>query len=75
MESNNICLEITQSFDLNNIISIEAEMLKENEIDLIIIYELNNAVWRNKKALPLMKMINCNYRSVLVVHFYFYYII
>ncbi|HBG1272758.1 TPA: hypothetical protein KPG74_000360 [Clostridioides difficile] len=45
-------LEITRSFDLDNLICTATEILEENEIDLIIIDEGNNLVWRNKKSTP-----------------------
>ncbi len=72
---NNKHLEITRSFDLDNLICTATEILKDNEIDLIITDEKNNVVWRNEKALPSKRMLNYNYRSVLRIHFYFYYII
>lgn len=46
---NNKHLEITRSFDLDNLICTATEILKDNEIDLIIIDEKNNVVWRNEK--------------------------
>ncbi|HBG7357129.1 TPA: hypothetical protein KRD56_000012 [Clostridioides difficile] len=45
-------LEITRSFDLDNLICTATEILEENEIDLIIIDEGNNLVWRNEKSTP-----------------------
>ncbi|VFC53482.1 Uncharacterised protein [Clostridioides difficile] len=48
----NMQLEVTRSFDLDNLICTAAEILKENEIDLIIIDEKNNIVWKNKKSTP-----------------------
>ncbi len=71
-EVNNKQLEITRSFDLDNLICTATEILKDNEIDLIIIDEVNNVVWRNEKALLLMRMLSYNYRSVLPIHFYFF---
>ncbi|MFN1912661.1 hypothetical protein ACK2IE_04430 [Clostridioides difficile] len=70
-EVNNKQLEITRSFDLDNLICTATEILKDNEIDLIITNEVNNVVWRNEKALPSKRMLSYSYRSVLVVHFYF----
>ncbi|VIG63867.1 Uncharacterised protein [Clostridioides difficile] len=49
---NNKHLEITRSFDLDNLICTATEILKDNEIDLIIIDEKNNVVWRNEKSTP-----------------------
>ncbi|HBE9816202.1 hypothetical protein ACEI86_10560 [Clostridioides difficile] len=49
---NNKQLEITRSFDLDNLICTATEILKDNEIDLIIIDEGNNVVWRSKKSTP-----------------------
>ncbi|HDZ5451401.1 TPA: hypothetical protein RTK55_001699 [Clostridioides difficile] len=49
---NNKQLEITRSFDLDNLICTATEILKDNEIDLIIIDEKNNVVWRNEKSTP-----------------------
>ena len=49
---NNKHLEITRSFDLDNLICTETEILKDNEIDLIITDEKNNVVWRNEKSTP-----------------------
>ncbi|HBF0730927.1 TPA: hypothetical protein KNO10_004183 [Clostridioides difficile] len=49
---NNNQLEITRSFDLDNLICTATEILEENEIDLIITYEVNNVVWRNEKSTP-----------------------
>lgn len=71
-EVNNKQLEITRSFDLDNLICTATEILEDIEIDLIIIDEKNNVVWRNEKALPLMRMLSYNYRSVLRIHFYFF---
>ncbi|HBF6285593.1 TPA: hypothetical protein KOS78_000579, partial [Clostridioides difficile] len=39
---NNKKLEITRSFDLDNLICTATEILKDNEIDLIITDEVNN---------------------------------
>ncbi|HBF6135848.1 TPA: hypothetical protein KOS69_003927 [Clostridioides difficile] len=50
--ANNKQLEITRSFDLDNLICTATEILKDNEIDLIIIDEKNNVVWRNEKSTP-----------------------
>ncbi|EIS9447340.1 TPA: hypothetical protein KRH68_004193 [Clostridioides difficile] len=49
---NNNQLEITRSFDLDNLICTATEILKDNEIDLIIIDEKNNVVWKNEKSTP-----------------------
>ncbi|MER0279718.1 hypothetical protein ABRY18_05915 [Clostridioides difficile] len=49
---NNKQLELTRSFDLDNLICTATEILEENEIDLIIIDEENNVVWRNEKSTP-----------------------
>ncbi|MFG0826083.1 hypothetical protein [Clostridioides difficile] len=49
---NNKQLEITRSFELDNLICTATEILKDNEIDLIITDEVNNAVWRNEKSTP-----------------------
>ncbi|HFL3152521.1 TPA: hypothetical protein ACG3KV_000800 [Clostridioides difficile] len=49
---NNKKLEITRSFDLDNLICTATEILKDNEIDLIITDEKNNVVWRNEKSTP-----------------------
>ncbi|MCC0633624.1 hypothetical protein KGF48_14335 [Clostridioides sp. ZZV15-6388] len=49
---NNKQLEITRSFDLDNLIYTATEILKENEIDLIITDEKNNVVWRSEKSTP-----------------------
>ncbi|HHN8469268.1 hypothetical protein ACWJVF_02985 [Clostridioides difficile] len=49
---NNKKLEITRSFDLDNLICTTTEILKDNEIDLIIVDEGNNVVWRNEKSTP-----------------------
>ncbi|MBY2478637.1 hypothetical protein KWV16_17345 [Clostridioides difficile] len=49
---NNKQLEITRSFDLDNLICTATEILKDNEIDLIIIDEKNRVVWRNEKSTP-----------------------
>lgn len=49
---NNNQLEVTRSFDLDNLICTVTEILEENEIDLIIIDEGNNIVWRNEKSTP-----------------------
>ncbi|HBF4605156.1 TPA: hypothetical protein KOP39_002338 [Clostridioides difficile] len=49
---NNKQLEITRSFDLNNLICTATEILKDNEIDLMITDEKNNIVWRNEKSTP-----------------------
>ncbi|MGX9755755.1 hypothetical protein ACWYRQ_05745 [Clostridioides difficile] len=49
---NNKQLEITRSFDLDNLICTAKEILEENEIDLIITDEGNNVVWRNEKSTP-----------------------
>ncbi|UWD47180.1 hypothetical protein NYR90_11560 [Clostridioides difficile] len=45
-------LEITRSFDLDNLICTAKEILEENEIDLIIVDEQNSVVWRNEKSTP-----------------------
>ncbi|MFL8710131.1 hypothetical protein Q3304_05160 [Clostridioides sp. GD02377] len=45
-------LEITRSFDLDNLICTATEILKDNKIDLIIIDEENSIVWRNEKSTP-----------------------
>ncbi|MCC0658299.1 hypothetical protein IC175_17220, partial [Clostridioides sp. ES-S-0123-01] len=42
----------TRSFDLDNLIFTATEILEENEIDLIIIDEVNNIVWKNEKSTP-----------------------
>ncbi|HGM3507142.1 TPA: hypothetical protein ACKOR7_001717 [Clostridioides difficile] len=49
---NNKQLEITRSFDLDNLICTATEILEDIEIDLIIIDEKNNVVWRNEKSTP-----------------------
>ena len=49
---NNKHLEITRSFDLDNLICTATEILEDIEIDLIIIDEKNNVVWRNEKNTP-----------------------
>lgn len=49
---NNKQLEITRSFDLDNLICTAKEILKDIEIDLIITDEKNNVVWRNEKSTP-----------------------
>ncbi|MGO0903559.1 hypothetical protein ACYZFO_10620 [Clostridioides difficile] len=49
---NNKQLEITRSFDLDNLICTATEILEENEIDLIITDEQNSIVWRNEKSTP-----------------------
>ncbi|UDN58219.1 hypothetical protein [Clostridioides sp. ES-S-0010-02] len=49
---NNKQLELTRSFDLDNLICTATEILKDNKIDLIIIDEVNNIVWRNEKSTP-----------------------
>ena len=49
---NNKHLEITRSFDLDNLICTATEILKDNEIDLMITDEINNLVWRNEKSTP-----------------------
>ncbi|HBG3843367.1 TPA: hypothetical protein KQC25_002146 [Clostridioides difficile] len=49
---NNKQLEITRSFELDNLICAATEILEENEIDLIITDEVNNVVWRNEKSTP-----------------------
>ncbi|HBG2115624.1 hypothetical protein ACRVX5_07540 [Clostridioides difficile] len=49
---NNNQLEITRSFDLDNLICTATEILKDNEIDLIIIDEKNEVIWRNEKSTP-----------------------
>ncbi|HBE8754123.1 TPA: hypothetical protein KO286_001044 [Clostridioides difficile] len=49
---NNKHLEITRSFDLDNLICTATEILKDNEIDLMITDEKNNVVWRNEKSTP-----------------------
>ncbi|MER0283790.1 hypothetical protein ABRY17_07800 [Clostridioides difficile] len=49
---NNKQLEITRSFDLDNLICTATEILKDNKIDLIIIDEKNKVVWRNEKSTP-----------------------
>lgn len=51
-EVNNKQLEITRSFDLDNLICTATEILEDIEIDLIIIDEKNNVVWRNEKSTP-----------------------
>ncbi|EML6498780.1 hypothetical protein [Clostridioides difficile] len=51
-EVNNKQLEITRSFDLDNLICTATEILEKNEIDLIIIDEKNNVVWKNEKSTP-----------------------
>ncbi|HBF8942151.1 TPA: hypothetical protein KO179_001481 [Clostridioides difficile] len=51
-EVNNKQLEITRSFDLDNLICTAIEILKDDEIDLIIIDEKNSIVWRNEKSTP-----------------------
>ncbi|MCC0751549.1 hypothetical protein KGF47_12505 [Clostridioides sp. ZZV13-5731] len=45
-------LEITRSFDLDNLICTAKEILKDIEIDLIITDEKNNVVWKNEKSTP-----------------------
>ncbi|MER0285274.1 hypothetical protein ABRY17_15325 [Clostridioides difficile] len=49
---NNKQLEITRRFDLDNLICTATEILKDNEIDLIIIDEKNKVVWRDEKSTP-----------------------
>ncbi|UDN56627.1 hypothetical protein [Clostridioides sp. ES-S-0010-02] len=49
---NNKQLELTRSFDLDNLICTATEILEENEIDLIITDEKNKIVWRNEKSTP-----------------------
>ncbi|MCC0654191.1 hypothetical protein [Clostridioides sp. ES-S-0001-03] len=49
---NNKQLEITRSFDLDNLIFTATEILEDNKIDLIIIDERNKIVWRNEKSTP-----------------------
>ncbi|MCC0752711.1 hypothetical protein KGF47_18495 [Clostridioides sp. ZZV13-5731] len=49
---NNKQLEITRSFDLDNLVCTATEILKENEIDLLIVDEQNSVVWRNEKSTP-----------------------
>nr|WP_271642906.1 hypothetical protein [Clostridioides difficile] len=49
---NNKQLEITRSFDLDNLICTAKEILRDIEIDLIITDEVNNLVWRNEKSTP-----------------------
>ncbi|MCM0740910.1 hypothetical protein NB460_05040 [Clostridioides difficile] len=49
---NNNQLEITRSFDLDNLICTATEISKDDEIDLIITDEKNNVVWRNEKSTP-----------------------
>lgn len=49
---NNKQLELTRSFDLDNLICTATEILKDNKIDLIIIDEKNRVVWRNEKSTP-----------------------
>ncbi|MCC0630770.1 MULTISPECIES: hypothetical protein [unclassified Clostridioides] len=49
---NNKQLEITRSFDLDNLICTATEILEDNKVDLIIIDEANNIVWRNEKNTP-----------------------
>ncbi|MCC0686480.1 hypothetical protein, partial [Clostridioides sp. ZZV14-6345] len=51
-ELNNKQLEITRSFDLDNLICTATEILEDIEIDLIIIDEKNTVVWRNEKSTP-----------------------
>ncbi|MDW0089098.1 hypothetical protein RHK27_03365 [Clostridioides difficile] len=51
-EVNNKQLEITRSFDLDNLICTATEILEKNEIDLIITDEVNNVVWRKEKSTP-----------------------
>ncbi|MDI7814919.1 hypothetical protein QMM58_01015 [Clostridioides difficile] len=48
---NNKQLEITRSFDLDNLICTATEILKDNKIDLIIIDEKNEVVWKSKKSI------------------------
>lgn len=48
-------LEITRSFDLDNLICTSTEILKDIEIDLIITDEKNTVVWRNEKSTPLQE--------------------
>lgn len=45
-------LEITRSFDLDNLICTAKEILKDIEIDLIITDEKNTVIWRNEKSTP-----------------------
>ncbi|CZR96773.1 MULTISPECIES: hypothetical protein [Clostridioides] len=49
---NNKQLEITRSFDLDNLICTATEILKDNKINLIITDEKNKVVWRNEKSTP-----------------------
>ncbi|KPI46123.1 hypothetical protein KW95_20385 [Clostridioides difficile] len=49
---NNKQLEITRSFGLDNLICTATEILKDNEIDLIITDEKNKVVWKSKKSIP-----------------------
>ncbi|HEL3067808.1 TPA: hypothetical protein UMA82_002396 [Clostridioides difficile] len=49
---NNKQLEITRSFELDNLICTATEILEENEIDLMITDEKNNVVWKNEKSTP-----------------------
>ncbi|ENY8941435.1 hypothetical protein ACHDL8_001043 [Clostridioides difficile] len=49
---NNKQLEVTRSFDLDNLICTAKEILEENEIDLIITDEKNKIIWKNKKSTP-----------------------
>ncbi len=51
-ELNNKQLEITRSFDLDNLICTAKEILEDTEIDLIIVDEVNKVVWRNEKSTP-----------------------
>ncbi|MCC0702647.1 hypothetical protein IC213_06105 [Clostridioides sp. ES-S-0049-02] len=49
---NNKQLELTRSFDLDNLIDTATEILKDNKINLIIIDEVNKVVWKNEKSTP-----------------------
>ncbi|MCC0639396.1 MULTISPECIES: hypothetical protein [unclassified Clostridioides] len=49
---NNKQLEVTRSFDLDNLICTAKEILEENEIDLIITDEKSKIIWKNKKSTP-----------------------
>ena len=67
-EVNNKQLEITRSFDLDNLICTATEILKDNEIDLIIIDDFgtekglneNQTGWRAEK---IYNLIDTRYRS------------
>ncbi|SJW52118.1 hypothetical protein [Clostridioides difficile] len=55
---NNKQLEITRSFDLDNLICTAKEILKDIEIDLIITDEKTMLFGKMKKALPTKRMLN-----------------